>query len=162
MITLHHLWCVKTTRLQTEYVFGEQEKLQRSKSGKQGRQRAKNVLELVCAPPPPKKDSCGLDASHWWISSQQQWWTSTWKLDQFDKEKMLFCSFSLWLRKSKLKTAFMLEGSTKISLNGKLARFKSVAVFFNVQTFQKLVLKWNSQIYKLLSYLVLLWHFSGL
>lgn len=113
MITLHHLWCVKTTRLQTEYVFGEQEKLQRSKSGKQGRQRAKNVLELVCAPPPPKKDSCGLDASHWWISSQQQWWTSTWKLDQFDKEKMLFCSFSLWLRKSKLKTAFMLEGSTK-------------------------------------------------
>lgn len=113
MITLHHLWCVKTTRLQTEYVFGEQEKLQRGKSGKQGRQRAKNVLELVCAPPPQKKDSCGLDASHWWISSQQQWWTSTWKLDQFDKEKMLFCSFSLWLRKSKLKTAFMLEGSTK-------------------------------------------------
>lgn len=137
MITLHHLWCVKTTRLQTEYVFGEQEKLQRGKSGKQGRQRAKNVLELVCAPPPPqKKDSCGLDASHWWISSQQQWWTSTWKLDQFDKEKMLFCSFSLWLRKSKLKTAFMLEGSTKISLNGKLARFKSVAVFLMFRLFR--------------------------
>lgn len=55
VITLHHLWCVKTTRLQTEYVFGEQEKLQQGKSGKQGRQRAKNVLELVCAPPPKKK-----------------------------------------------------------------------------------------------------------
>lgn len=85
------------------------------------------------------------------------------KIGSVRQRKDAFLQFQFVAQKEQTKNSIHAGRVHKdISLNGKLARFKSVAVFFNVQTFQKLVLKWNSQIYKLLSYLVLLWHFSGL
>lgn len=136
MITLYHLWCVKTTRLQTEYVFGEQEKLQRGKSGKQGRQRAKNVLELVCAPPPQKKtpaawmlhtDGSALNNSD---EPQHENWISSTRKDAL-------LQFQFVAQKEQTKNSIHAGRVHKdISLNGKLARFKSVAVFLMFRLFR--------------------------
>lgn len=128
MITLHHLWCVKTTRLQTEYVFGKQEKLQRGNSGKQGRQRAKNVLVLVCAPPQKKRL---LRLGCFTLMNLNM------KIGSVRQRKDAFLQFQFVAQKEQTKNSIHAGRVHKdISLNGKLARFKSVAVFLMFRPFR--------------------------
>lgn len=137
MITLHHLWCVKTTRLQTEYVFGEQEKLQRGKSGKQGRQRAKNVLELVCAPPPPKKRLLRLGCFTLMDQLSTTVMNLNMKIGSVRQRKDASLQFQFVAQKEQTKNSIHAGRVHKdISLNGKLARFKSVAVFLMFRLFR--------------------------
>lgn len=113
-------------------------------------------------PPPPKKRLLRLGCFTLMDQLSTTVMNLNMKIGSVRQRKDAFLQFQFVAQKEQTKNSIHAGRVHKDITEWEIGQIQISCCFFNVQTFQKLVLKWNSQIYKLLSYLVLLWHFSGL